>query len=277
MTKRRSPNAATPALLLALLLGLVLAAPTPAGAHTDADLVAVPAGTEATLNLKPTHGCDGSPTVEVAIRAPLTGAVAGEVEGWTASTTDDGEGNTVAEWTGGTLPADQEGAFPITFTAPDSVGELLVFPSIQVCENGEELAWIDGDPASEYPAPRLLVLPADAEPAASIDDVAPDAPGRDQLAAIVDVDNPADDTAGDDATPTTDPTTPSTSEDASITSLPTDDATTSSTAPIDFDADEVDADEDDDSSAAPLIIVGVIVVLALAGAGYYLSTRRSTD
>lgn len=273
MTTRRYLPIAASAFVLSLVFGVVVSA-SPAGAHTEADLVAVPAGSEATLNLKPTHGCDGSPTVEVAIQAPLTGAVAGEVEGWTASASDDGSGNTVAEWTGGTLPPDQEGAFPITFTVPDTVGELLVFPSVQVCENGEELAWIDGDPTSDYPAPRLLVLPADAEPAASIDDVPADAPGRDQLVAIVDVDNPADDGGTDDPATTTEPT--STSEDASITTVPLDDATTSSTAPLEL-AEPEDGSDDDDSGAAPLIIVAVIVVVALAGGGYYLSTRRSTD
>lgn len=273
MTTRRYLPIAASAFVLSLVFGVVVSA-SPAGAHTEADLVAVPAGSVATLNLKPTHGCDGSPTVEVAIQAPLTGAVAGEVEGWTASASDDGSGNTVAEWTGGTLPPDQEGAFPITFTVPDTVGELLVFPSVQVCENGEELAWIDGDPTSDYPAPRLLVLPADAEPAASIDDVPADAPGRDQLVAIVDVDNPADDGGTDDPATTTEPT--STSEDASITTVPLDDATTSSTAPLEL-AEPEDGSDDDDSGAAPLIIVAVIVVVALAGGGYYLSTRRSTD
>ena len=42
----------------------------------------------------------------------------------------------------------------------------------------------------------MLVLPAGSEPAATIDDVPLDAPGREQLVAIVDVDNPQ-------ATPTT--------------------------------------------------------------------------
>ena len=88
------------------------------------------------------------------------------------------------EWTGNVLPADEEGAFPVEFTAPDTPGVLLTFPAIQVCENGEELAWISGDPADEYPAPRVLVLPAGSEPATTIDDVALDAPGRDQLVAV---------------------------------------------------------------------------------------------
>jgi uncharacterized protein YcnI len=157
-------------------------------AHTDTDVVGVPAGSEATVALRPTHGCGDSPTVTVRIRAPLEGARAVPVDGWQETATSDGAGNTVLEWTGGILPADVTGAFPVSFAAPDDPGRLLVFPAVQRCEDGEELAWINGDPTAQYPAPRVLVLPAGAAAAATIDDVPPDAPGRDQLVTIVDLD-----------------------------------------------------------------------------------------
>jgi uncharacterized protein YcnI len=159
-------------------------------AHTDSDLVAVPAGSEATVTLKPTHGCGVSPTVEVRVRAPLEGAEAVAVDGWTETAEPDDEGNTILTWTGGMLPHDEQGEFPVTFAVPDDVGELLTFPAIQTCANGDELAWIDGDPDAEFPAPRLLILDADAEPAESIDDVPADAPGRDLLTEVLDLDNP---------------------------------------------------------------------------------------
>ncbi|MCU1502586.1 MAG: hypothetical protein JWM12_1940, partial [Ilumatobacteraceae bacterium] len=115
-----------------VLAGLALA-PGPAFAHTDADLVAVAAGDEATITLEPNHGCDGSPTIQVAVRAPVEAAVPGEVDGWSVTAEPDGSGRTVLRWTGGVLPADQRGAFPVTFTAPDTVGALLTFPSVQYC------------------------------------------------------------------------------------------------------------------------------------------------
>jgi uncharacterized protein YcnI len=157
-------------------------------AHTDTDVVGVPAGSEATVALRPTHGCGDSPTVTVRIRAPLEGARAVPVDGWQETATSDGAGNTVLEWTGGILPADVTGAFAVSFAAPDDPGRLLVFPAVQRCEDGEELAWINGDPTAQYPAPRVLVLPAGAAAAATIDDVPPDAPGRDQLVTILDLD-----------------------------------------------------------------------------------------
>ncbi len=66
--------------------------------------------------------------------------------------------------------------------------------------------WIDGDPESEFPAPRILVLDADAEPAESIDEVAEDAPGRDLLTAILDLDNP-DGSVPDSSVPDSAPAT----------------------------------------------------------------------
>ena len=162
-----------------------------AHAHTDTDVVAVPAGSTATVTFRPQHGCEGSPTITVAVRAPVPGAVAEEVEGWSASSTPEGDEFTVLEWVGGVLPADEAGAFPVEFVVPDAVGELLVFPAVQGCENGGELPWISGDPAAEFPAPRVLILAAGSEPAETIDDVPADAPGRDQLTSIVDVDNPS--------------------------------------------------------------------------------------
>jgi uncharacterized protein YcnI len=261
------------ALATAALTALVTLAPAaPAAAHTETDLVAVPAGAEATITLRPTHGCDGSPTVEVAIQAPVEGAAAGEVSGWTARSEADGRGHTVLEWTGGSLPADETGAFPVTFTAPDTVGELLVFPSVQECEDGETLSWIDGDPAGEYPAPRLLVLAAGSEPAASIDDVPADAPGRDLLAAIVDVDNPAASTTTTaPATATTTSTTTADPADPTDTSAPADGDGAIATGSA-----EDDDDSDSDSDSGPPIAVIAIGLLAAAGvvAGVVLRTRR---
>ena len=118
------------------------------------------------------------------VQAPVAGAQAGSVDGWTATATPDGAGNTVLEWTGGSLPADEAGAFPVEFTVPDAVGTLLAFPAVQRCANGDELAWIGTAPGDEFPAPQVLVLAAGSEPAATLDDVPADAPGRELLVAL---------------------------------------------------------------------------------------------
>jgi uncharacterized protein YcnI len=226
-----------------------------ARAHTESDVIAVPTGSTAEVTLRPTHGCGDSPTTEVATRAPVEGAEAVAVPGWSHTATPDGDG-TVLEWTGGSLPADQVGAFPIRFTVDDPPGELLTFPFVQVCESGEELAWIDGDPEGEFPAPRLLVLPVGSEPASTVDDVPPDAPGREQLVEIVDVDNPA---APATTTTTTATTTTSTTTGAQ------DEDRTSTPAPAD----------DDDGSALPMVAVAVGAAAAAVLAVLVLRRRRA--
>ncbi|HET8931327.1 MAG TPA: DUF1775 domain-containing protein [Acidimicrobiales bacterium] len=229
------------AVAVAAMVAVSLVGSGTAGAHTESDLVAVPAGSDATVTLQPTHGCAGSPTVQVRIRAEVAGATAGDVDGWTATATQD-DGRTVLEWTGGSLPADATGAFPVHFTVPDDPGRLLLFPAIQTCENGDELAWIEGDPDGEYPAPRLLILPAGSQSAATIDDVPADAPGRDQLVAIVDVDNPS-------AT-----TVPEATSDTATTLEAAEPADT--TVPAETAADI----SDDDDSVLLYVIIGLLAL-----------------
>ena len=278
-------------------LGALLTTGERASAHTEPDYVAVPAGEAATISLKPTHGCGESPTTTVRVRAPLPDAVAEDVEGWSATTTPDGQGHTVLEWTGGVLPADEEGAFPVEFTAPNAPGDLLTFPSVQRCENGEELAWLSGDPADEYPAPRVLILPSGFEPALTLDDVPPDVPGRDKLVAIIDVDNPnappttvppptsAAPTTTAAATTTAAPTTtaspttaaPTTAAPTTSVAPTTTGAPTTTPAPSTVPPTTVDEDDDDGSSAGPIIgvLIGAGVAVAIA-AGIWLRRRNSS-
>lgn len=266
----------------------------PASAHTEAEYVAVPAGDEVTVHFAPTHGCSGSPTTGVSVRVPAPGAAAGEVDGFTATAEADGE-RTVLRWTGGSIPADEEGEFPITFTVPDRVGELLLFPTVQTCAEGE-IAWIDGDPEGEYPAVRILVLAAGSEAARSIDDVPADAPGRDQLTAIVDVDNPTASTTQPPATtaPVASSAVPpattaavvttgapvTTEPDATtIAGAPTTTlaagATTAAPATTAAATPTTEVDEDDGSGAATAVFIGVIVVVVLgAGAGVLIARRN---
>lgn len=259
------------AAVLAVTAATLLLGAGGASAHTDSDVIAVPAGEEAVVTLKPTHGCDGSPTVEVAIQAPVTGAVAEEVDGWTATSTDDGDGNTVLEWKGGSLPADQTGEFPVRFLAPDTVGELLTFPSVQTCEDGEELSWISGDPADEFPAPRLLILAPGSEPAAELAEIPADAPGRDQLPAIVDIDNPQETTVPPTDAAPADPETTSAPETTGAAPESGDEEVAA--PPVAADARD---DDGDDSSTLPLV-AGGLVVLALVGGGAFVLRSRSND
>jgi uncharacterized protein YcnI len=196
---------------------LALIAPaTIASAHTETDFVAVPAGSAATVTFEPEHGCGDSPTIDMRVQSPVAGATAVERDGWTATTTPNADGTTVLQWSGGSQPADEAGAFQVRFPVPDTVGSLLAFPAVQLCADGEQEAWIETAADAESPAPQLLVLAAGSPPAATLDDVPADAPGRDLLVAAL-AGDAVDDSGAAPATTEQATTAPSTTAAASTT------------------------------------------------------------
>ena len=68
--------------------------------------------------------------------------------------------------------------FGLSFQIPEDAaeGDELLFPTVQVYDDGEERGWVDPDPEAESPAPRVTVIAAEEEeaeePAATTDDQA---------------------------------------------------------------------------------------------------------
>ncbi len=259
-------------------------------AHTETDYVAVPAGSTVTVTFAPEHGCGDSPTIELRVQAPVEGAFAHEVGGWTSSATPDGAGHTVLRWDGGSTPADEEGAFPVEFTVPDAVGSLLAFPTVQRCDNGEELAWIGTAPGDELPAPQLLVLAAGSAPAATIDEVPAGVPGRDLLAALLGAES-GDEAAAPPppagATSTTLPAAatvaPGTTAAPSSTAAPTTAATAGTAATPATSAASttgapgtapVTTDASDGGSSTGLVVAVIVIVVAVIGGGTAILLAR---
>ncbi len=126
-------------------------------AHIDPDPSAVPVGETATVGFTVEHGCDGSPTVSVAIQIPsgITDARPVELAGWTGTAAGQ-----VVTFAGGPLDPATAQTFSITFTAPTASGDAR-FPIIQTCQVGE-IAWLDqeveGQPEPETPAPTVHIL-----------------------------------------------------------------------------------------------------------------------
>lgn len=279
-SRTRWRRAATTTVALAAGWGIALAPAATLSAHTEASAVAVPAGSEATVTFAPEHGCGDSPTVGVSIQAPVPDARAGEVDGWTATATPDSAGNTVLTWSGGSVPAAEAGAFPVELIVPDAVGTLLAFPAVQRCANGAELAWIGTVPGDEFPAPQVLVLAAGSEPAATLDDVPLDAPGRDLLVAL------SEGAAPDDA-PAPATTPPIATTVAPTTAAPTTTAVTATTAPTPASsapastapattaaAPTTTAGGDGDGSSSAGWIIGIIAAVVVIGATAVVYARR---
>lgn len=163
---------------------LLVSAPV-ANAHVTISPSAVEAGSYAALTFSVGHGCEGSPTTELAIQIPeeITNVTPTRnslydidvvVETLDEPIEDDhGEiTERTAEiiYTAETsLPDDQRDTVELQVQLPeDAAGETLYFPVVQTCEDGE-VAWIqrpdEGDDAAELdaPAPSVHVAAADTE------------------------------------------------------------------------------------------------------------------
>jgi periplasmic copper chaperone A len=238
-----------------------------ASAHTETDLVAVPAGSTATVTFEPEHGCGDSPTVDMKVQAPVAGATALDKAGWQASSVADETGNTVLEWSGGSQPSHEQGAFQVRFTVPDEVGTLLAFPAVQTCANGEQETWIETEPGAESPAPQLLVLAAGSQPAATIADVPAGAPGRDQLAALAAEDD--DDAAAATTTPSSASAAPATSAASGAPAT-----STASAAPATSAATATTAASGSGGSSAGWVVAAVIAAVVVIGVVVAIVVRR---
>lgn len=144
------------AVVLALVALTTSVAAGPASAHVHTDPATVKPGARATVAFRITHGCDGSPTVKVALRLPagVARATPMAVAGWKASVR-----GRVVTWSGGRLAPTATQAFAVTATFPTAKG-VLAFPMVQTCVKGEN-AWIEptvaGQPEPAHPAPMIGV------------------------------------------------------------------------------------------------------------------------
>jgi periplasmic copper chaperone A len=156
-----SRRSVTASLAVAALVWLA----APAWAHVEVSPSEAPAGSTVDLEFEVGHGCDGSPVVAVSIRMPegVTDISPEDREGWTYSVATV-DGLDVVTWEGGPQGANEHGSFFMTVTLPAAEGEVLAFPAVQICEEGE-VAWIElpaadgSEPAN--PAPLLTLTAGD--------------------------------------------------------------------------------------------------------------------
>lgn len=232
----------------------VALAAAPASAHIGTSEDEVAAGSSTALGLTVGHGCEDSPTTEVAVQVPegVNNAQPFAHPGWTVEseveslsppvTSAHGEETTervaVITFTaaaGNALPHDLRDTFTINFTAPETPGETLWFKTIQSCEEGEN-AWIEEwDGEGEEPerlAPSVVVTEAAAEG------------GHDEATTTETTEVDDQETAGADG-----------GEQAAATK---------------------DADDDGDTDPVAVAALVVAVIAALLGGGAFMAARRST-
>jgi uncharacterized protein YcnI len=160
-----------------------LALAGPASAHVSITASETAAGAFTVLTLSVPHGCDGSPTTEVAIKMPdgiaevtPTRNALYDLETVTSKLDDpivaeDGdaitEGVSQVVYTARTpLPDGQRDTFELSLQIPeDAAGKTLAFPTIQTCEEGST-AWTEvaadgrSEDDLEHPAPAFVVTGA---------------------------------------------------------------------------------------------------------------------
>lgn len=158
---------------------LVLASATAASAHVTASPSEAPAGGSTVIEFATSHGCDGSPTTQIAIQIPegVRSVRPTVVPDWSVEITtepldepiDDGHGNQITERTsvvtytatGAPLEDGLRQVWPVAMRMPDAEGEKVAFPVVQTCVEGET-AWIsipqDGADEPETPAPVVALV-----------------------------------------------------------------------------------------------------------------------
>jgi uncharacterized protein YcnI len=155
-------------------LAAALLAPTAASAHVSVHPNAVPAGANATLDIRVPNEMDNAKTTKLQVQFPpgFIGVSTQPPPGWTSKVqtsklakpvqTDDGPIDTQVsevDWTAGSgagIPAGQFANFPISVALPGRPGQTLTFKTVQTYSNGKVARWI-GAPDSDQPAPTIDV------------------------------------------------------------------------------------------------------------------------
>lgn len=134
----------------------------PAAAHTEAEAGAAAAGRTAITFSAEAECADGAqPTSGLRVQLPqgATDVQPSNEGGWTAQVLP-----TEVSWTS-TDPAPGTATFVVEMVLAQPVGEVVYLPAIQVCPDGEEIAWIQVPTTPgeklDKPAPSIVV-PANA-------------------------------------------------------------------------------------------------------------------
>jgi periplasmic copper chaperone A len=158
--------------IMLALAGALVAVPA-ASAHVTVNPRTVQADSFARFAIRVPDEADDAQTIKVTVQLPASvGFVSFQPKpGWERTVTmvklakpiTNDEGETVTEridtvtWEGGRIAPGEFDEFGMSAKVPAAQGK-LVFPAVQTYSNGDVVRWI-GDPASDTPAPRVIVTP----------------------------------------------------------------------------------------------------------------------
>lgn len=174
-----------PAVAATAALGIVALSAGAASAHVTVTPTTTAAGAYTVLTFSVGHGCEGSPTTQLAIQMPeeIPSVTPTVNPNWTVKKLDeklaepikDAHGNEVTErvaqvvYTARTpLPEGYRDTVALQVQLPETVGETLTFPVLQTCTDGET-SWsevaTEGQDAEELalPAPVVTITEASGE------------------------------------------------------------------------------------------------------------------
>jgi uncharacterized protein YcnI len=131
---RIAPMAAALAALLAV---------SPSSAHITLQPAEAAAGGSFIATFRVPHGCDGAPTVRLAVRVPdeILTAKPRPKPGWTLATAKEGGVVREVTWSGGKLADEQFDEFAVLVFLPDKPGATLRFAVEQGCDGGAVEHW----------------------------------------------------------------------------------------------------------------------------------------
>jgi uncharacterized protein YcnI len=162
---------------LAVVAGVLLAAPAAADAHISIHPNTVPAGAFATLDVRVPGEQENAHVTKVDLLFPpgFNGVAYANVPGWSTHVvnqkvsppiqTDEGPvSEEVSQitwtWSGplGMVENNQFIQFPLSVAIPDNLtGQALQFKTVQSYSNGQVVHWIDSGLDAEHPAPRINI------------------------------------------------------------------------------------------------------------------------
>jgi uncharacterized protein YcnI len=172
-----------------IVIGVVLLWAGTASAHVTISPDSAPKGAgDQVITFQVPNEMDNANTVGFRVQFPTDHPIAAispqAIPGWTSKvttthlatpiTTDDGTVTDVVsevDWTGGSIPPGQFGAFPVLAEGLPKDVDSLTLKAIQSYDNGQDVSWIEdtpaGGPEPDHPAPVLKLTAASGDEAGS--------------------------------------------------------------------------------------------------------------